>query len=66
MTMQYDSKTVGAVQWFEYDQETKKLLVLVEITDKNFKSRVLHTNEWEDILTIKGKDVMHIASNKDA
>ena len=52
------SKGVGKVEWFEYDQETKKLVVCIEITDEKFKSRVLHTKEWQDVLTIKGKDVV--------
>lgn len=57
---------VGKVIRVEWDTETNEVRVIMEILDPIFKSRVLHSRDLQDILTIKGKDVMAVASNKGA
>lgn len=56
---------VGKVVRVEWDQETGSVRVLLEILDPVFKSRILHSKDLQDILTIKGKDVMVVASRSD-
>jgi len=54
---------VGKVIRVEYDEDTGKVIMVMEITDSWFKSRVIHSKAYDDIISIKGKDVMVIASN---
>ena len=49
----------------EWDTETGEVRVLFNILDPTFKSRILHNKDLQDILTIKGKDVMVVASRRD-
>jgi len=53
---------VGKVIRVEWDQETDEVRVVMEITDPVFKKRVLNSKDLQDILSIKGKDVMVVAS----
>lgn len=53
---------VGKVIRVEWDQDTDKVRLVMEITDPVFKKRVIHTKDFQDILSINGKDVMVIAS----
>jgi len=55
-------RKVGEVVRVEWDQETGSVRVLLEILDPAFKSRVLHSKDLQDILTIRGKDAIVIAS----
>lgn len=55
-------KLVGKVIRVEFDQETGEVRIVMEITDEKFKLRVLHNKDFQDILNIKGKDVMIVAS----
>ena len=55
-------RKVGEVVRVEWDQETGSVRILLEILDPAFKSRVLHSKDLQDILTIKGKDAIVIAS----
>jgi len=64
MTTQSERK-VGEVVRVEWDQETGSVRVLFEIIDPVFKSRVLHSKDLQDILTIKGKDAIVIASRSE-
>jgi hypothetical protein len=61
MTISSDQK-VGKVIRVEWDQETDTVRLVMEIIDPVFKSRVIHSKSFEDILSISGKDVMVIAS----
>lgn len=60
-TSEFDNK-VGKVVRIEWDEETGAVRVLMEILDPVFKSRILHSKDLQDVLTIKGKDVMVVAS----
>lgn len=57
-----DGKPVGKVIRVEWDEEADSVRLVMEITDPYFKSRVIHSRTFQDILTINGKDVMVIAS----
>lgn len=58
-----NEKSVGKIIRVEWDQETDEVRLIMEILDPVFKSRVLHSKDLQDIISIKGKDVMVIASN---
>ncbi len=62
MTTTSREKLVGEVIRVEFDQETGEVRIVMEITDEKFKLRVLHNKDFQDILNIKGKDVMIVAS----
>lgn len=53
---------VGSVIRVEWDEDTDTVRVVMEITDPVFKRRVLHTKDFEDVLSLSGKDVMIVAS----
>jgi len=53
---------VGKVIRVEWDTETDEVRVIMVITDPVFKKRVLNSKDLQDILSIKGKDVMVVAS----
>ena len=53
---------VGKVIRVEWDQDTDVVRVVMEIIDPLFKKRVLNSKDLQDILSIKGKDVMVVAS----
>jgi hypothetical protein len=59
MTQEFN---VGRVIRVEYDEETEVVRLIMEITDPIFKKRVLHSRDLSDIISIKGKDVMVVAS----
>lgn len=56
------SYKVGQVIRVEWNQESGEVRIVIDITDPNFKTRVLHNKDFEDILSITGKDAMIIAS----
>ena len=58
----YKDKKVGKVIRVEWDEDTGVVRVVMEITDPVFKSRVLHSKDLQDVISIKGKDVMVVAS----
>lgn len=62
--MMMKSSKVGKVTRIIWDENTDTVQVVMEITDPVFKARVLHTKEFQDILTFEGKDVMVVASKK--
>ena len=39
--------------------------LVLEITDEQFKWYALHNKDFDDILSIKGKDIMIVASKKE-
>lgn len=55
---------VGRLLNFTYDNETKKLTVLIEITDQAFKEQILRNPELQDRIKFKGEDVICVASLK--
>ena len=57
-----NSFKVGEVIRIEWDQETGEVRIVMDITDPDFKLRVIHNKDFKDILTIKGRDAMIVAS----
>lgn len=57
-----DNKQIGKVIRVEWDSETDTVRLVMEITDPIFKSRMIHSKAYDDILSISGKDVMAVAS----
>lgn len=55
-------KKIGRVVRVEWESDTGEVRLVMEITDPIFKSRVIHSKDFEDILSISGKDVMVVAS----
>jgi hypothetical protein len=55
---------VGEIIRIEYDKDTGSVRIVIEVTDIAFKNRVMHNQEFSDIISIKGKDAMVIASHK--
>ena len=53
-------KKVGKLIRIELDEETGVVHMVIEITDSVFKARVLHNKDIQDIITIKGKDIIQI------
>jgi predicted Abi (CAAX) family protease len=52
------SNVVGKVVRVEWNQQENSVRLVLEITDESFKSRVLHSKEYEEILSICGTDVV--------
>lgn len=55
-------KNIGRVVRVEWESDTGEVRLVMEITDPVFRSRILHSKTFEDILSISGKDVMVVAS----
>ena len=53
---------IGKIIRVEWDQETDTVRLVMEITDSKFKSRVMHSKAYADVMSISGLDVMVIAS----
>ena len=51
------SSSIGKVIRVEWNQEDGSVRLVIEITDDSFKSRVLHSKEYEDLLVISGTEV---------
>jgi hypothetical protein len=51
------SKQIGRVIRVEWNTDTDGVLLVLEITDDDFKSKVLHSRDLENILIIDGKSV---------
>jgi len=62
--MTLSEQKVGKVIRVEWDEDTGTVRLVMEITDPWFKSRVIHSKEFEDIISLNGKDVMVIASKE--
>lgn len=56
--------SVGKILNFIYDNEKHTLRVILEITDENFKERIIRSHEFKDKIVFKGNDVMYVASDK--
>lgn len=55
MTTQYKIGTIIRVEW---NKEDDRVLLIMEISDENFKKQVLYTNKYQSILTIQGTDIL--------
>lgn len=55
-------QSIGKVIRVEWDQDTGEVRIVIDVTDHVFKSRVLHSRDLQDVITIKGKDVMVVAT----
>lgn len=55
-------QSIGKVIRVEWDQDTGEVRIVIDVTDPVFKSRVLHSRDLQDVITIKGKDVMVVAT----
>lgn len=53
---------VGEIIRVEWDTESGKVTVVFEILDANLKRTVLQDKEIKDLIVIKGKDIMSVAS----
>jgi hypothetical protein len=62
--IQYKPKEVAKIMRVEWDRETDAVRLILEITDDAFKSHVLHTNTFEDILVINGRNSIVVASKE--
>jgi hypothetical protein len=62
MTTTSSERKVGEVIRVEWDKETGDVRIVLDILDPAFKLRVLHNRDFEDMLVIKGKDAMIVAS----
>jgi hypothetical protein len=51
-------KKVGDVIRVEWDKNDDSVRIVIEITDQNFKNRVIYNKDFVDILTIRGKDAI--------
>jgi len=56
------SKKVGKIIRIIWNKETDSVQLVMEIIDQQYKSRIIHNKDLEDIITFEGKDVMVIAS----
>ena len=65
MTNMGFEKKVGKIIRVEWNKETGEVRLVMEILDPAFKSRVLHSKDLQDILTIKGKDVIAVATRSE-
>lgn len=60
-----NSSKVGEIIRIEWDQDTGQVRLVMEITDPAFKIRVLHNKDYADIISIKGKDAVIVATKED-
>jgi len=60
--MSEKKKAVGRVIRVEWNEKTNEVKLIMEITDDDFKKKVIHSKDFQDILSISGKDVMVVAS----
>lgn len=60
--MTLESRSVGEVIRVEVDDVTGVVRLVMEITDEEFKRHVLASKNFQDIISIKGRKVMVVAS----
>lgn len=65
MILESELNKIGEVVRVEWDQEKDTVRVVMDITDPVFKRRVIHMKDFQDIMSIRGKDVMVVASRSD-
>lgn len=58
------SYNVGKIIRIEWDQDTNDVRIVMEITDDNFKKKVLRSKDYQELISINGTDVMIVASKK--
>ena len=52
------NRPVGELIRIEWNQDTGEVRIVLDITDQDFKSRVLHNKEYSDIITIVGREAI--------
>jgi hypothetical protein len=57
-------KIVGKIIRIEWNTEDNSVRVLMDIIDPAFKARILHSKDLQDIITVEGRDIVVVASNK--
>jgi len=60
----FRDKSVGRLVRIIYNDDDDTVQLVMEITDPDFKHRVLHNGELRDILSLSGKDVVLVDSDK--
>lgn len=58
MTMKKTEKIVGKIIRIEWNEVTGELHAILEITDEEFKSKLIHSKNLEDIIFFNNKDVV--------
>ena len=58
------SSKVGRITKIIWDEKLDSVQIVMEITDPVFKDRVLHTKEFQDVISFEGRDVMMVASKR--
>lgn len=58
------SNVVGKVIRVEWNQAENSVKLVLEITDESFKSRILHSKDYESLLSIDGLNVISVASKR--
>jgi hypothetical protein len=53
-------KEVGKIIRIELDDETDEMFIVMEITDKNFKRRVMDSGDLKDLIAIKGRKIVSL------
>jgi hypothetical protein len=61
MTLEYNKK-VGEVIRVEWDQDTGAVRIVIDVIDPGFRTRVLRNKDFEDIISIRGRDAIIVAS----
>lgn len=56
------SSKIGEIVRIIWNDKTGKLQVVMEITNTEYKERLLRTKEFQDIIDFIGQDVMVVAS----
>jgi hypothetical protein len=51
------SKSIGKVIRVEWNTETDGVLLVLEITNDEYKSKLLHSSDFANMLVIDGKNV---------
>jgi len=59
--IQSKEKSVGKVIRVEWNKEENSVRLVLEITDEGFKSQVLHSKDFEDLIAFNGTNVMVVA-----
>ena len=62
--MTQSDRSIGKVIRVEWNQEENSVKLVLEITDEQFKWHVLHSKDFEDLISFDGKDVIKIASRR--
>lgn len=62
--MMKSEKVVGQIKYFEYDQDTGELNVMIEVLDEEYKQKIVHNEEYNNIIIFKNKSVISLDEDK--